>query len=347
MNHEDPQQFENRKRDHLRLALSPTMQTSALSDFARVQLVHEAFPELNWSDVQLQTQVFKQLSAPPLFVSSMTAGHQEGRQLNQALALACAQTGWLMGVGSQRRELTDKAARQEWQDIRAAAPDARLMGNIGLSQAIECPTAAIEELVQSLNAVAMIVHTNPLQEALQPEGTPTFRGGLAALERLATELSVPLVVKETGCGFSQHSLRKLTKKNIMAVDVAGLGGTHWGRIEGARAEPGSQRHTGASTFADWGLTTVDTLVAAQEIAADYQVWASGGVRTGLDAAKCLALGARMVGFAQPMMEAALVGTDAIAQRMQQLEFELRVALFCTGCRNPDELRARQPWRWMK
>jgi isopentenyl-diphosphate Delta-isomerase len=250
-----------------------------------------------------------------------------------------------MGVGSQRRELGDLEAAAEWRALRKKAPKVELLGNLGLAQLIKTKISEVERLVESLEASAMIVHLNALQECLQPEGTPEFKGGLKAIERLAEKLSVPVVIKETGCGFSRETLKRLKGTGVAAVDVSGLGGTHWGRIEGDRNSTGSSAADAAVTFANWGISTVDSLLEATKLKPDYEVWASGGVRSGLDAAKLLALGATSVGFAMPVLEAALSGEEALLGKMAQFEFELKTALFCTGAKSIAGLQRGKVWRW--
>lgn len=248
-----------------------------------------------------------------------------------------------MGVGSQRKQLTEESAASEWKEIRKQCSRVRFFGNIGVSQLASIGVDSVRRLADSLDAEAMIVHTNPLQEVLQPEGTPQFRGGLKALEKLCRDLGRPVIVKETGCGFSEPTLRRLMGLGVAAVDVSGIGGTHWGRVEGGRSQPGSMLHQAAQTFADWGESTVDSLVAAVELKADYSVWASGGVRTGLDAAKLIAMGAEMVGFAKPIIEAALKGEEFLDKQMATFEYELKVAMFCTGSSTVAQLRNKNVW----
>lgn len=331
-------QFESRKRDHIRLALDPQNEAVGGSQLDRIELIHDAMPELDFTDIDIHSQRFGQATATPFFVSSMTAGHHDAVNINQVLIQACAEQGWAMGVGSQRRELFDPAAAEEWQAIRAIANNVELYGNLGLSQLIKTPIADIQRLVDSLQATAMIIHCNALQECMQPEGTPQFRGSFAALEQLCNTLTVPVIVKETGCGFAKHTLEKLQQLPVAAVDVSGFGGTHWGRIEGQRAEQQSINAKAAQTFQHWGVATVDSVLFAQQIQADYDVWASGGVRNGLDAAKLLALGASNIGFAKPMLHAALEGVDNVVNTMQSLEYELKVAMFCTNSKNLASLR---------
>ncbi len=345
--HEPIPQFESRKRDHIELSLSAANQAEGQSGLNRVELIHEALPELDFDQVQITSHALKVKTKTPFLISSMTAGHGESGTLNSLLAKAAEAQGWRMGVGSQRRELSDRKAAQEWKQIRKAAPQVVLLGNLGLAQLIRTKIEDVERLVDSLEASAMIIHLNALQECMQPEGTPNFKGGAKALEALAKKLSVPVVVKETGCGISKGTLKRLRGMGLGAVDVSGLGGTHWGRIEGGRSRPGDLRKSASRTFADWGIATVDSVAAACEMNRDFEVWASGGVRTGLDAAKLLAMGAKTVGFAQPILQAALKGEEALQQCMALIEYELKTAMFCTGVESLKRLQQKKVWQWRK
>jgi isopentenyl-diphosphate delta-isomerase len=214
---EPNKQFEARKRDHIRLSLSEENQATGESGLDRVLLIHEALPDLNLSEVTLAQTSLKTKYQTPFLVSSMTGGHADSTKLNALLARACAERGWRMGVGSQRKELGDPEAAREWRQIRKSAPQVSLLGNLGIAQLIHTKTSAVEKLVDSLEADAMIIHLNALQEALQPEGTTDFKGGFKALERLCKTLSVPVVVKETGCGFSRATLKRLKSSGVKAV----------------------------------------------------------------------------------------------------------------------------------
>lgn len=342
---EESKLFENRKKDHIRIALSHEAQASNLSALERIELVHEALPEINFAEVSIAKELFGQKLQAPLFISSMTAGFDAAVVINSRLARAAQDMGWAMGVGSQRKELFDQTAASEWKQIRLQAPKAVLIGNLGLTQVIHTPISDIQRLIDNLQAAALFIHTNPLQEVLQPEGTPHFRGGLDAIERLAKTLPVPVIVKEVGCGFSDATLTKLKGIGVYAVDLAGLGGTHWGRVEGLRSNAGDLLFEVADTFKNWGHSTVESLKSADELNLDYKLWASGGVRTGLDAAKLLAMGAEMIGLAMPILQAALESDQALSKLMSRLEYELKVALFCTGCANLNDLRKRMVWTW--
>lgn len=341
----DLAQFEKRKRDHIQHSLDPANQARGMSGLASVHLFHEALPELDFAEVSLQALCLGKTARTPFYIPGMTAGHQNAPTLNRVLAVACASRGWAMGVGSQRRELEtgESGMLDQWKQIRAEAPGLALFANIGLSQVILTSTDAVRRVVESLDATALAVHCNALQEAIQPEGTPSFKGGMQALERLVKTLGRPVVLKETGCGFSAATLRKLSSIGLAAIDVSGLGGTHWGRIEGARAPAGSLQATASMTFSDWGESTVDSVIAASQAlrSTGTEIWASGGLRTGLDAAKLIALGADRVGFAQPALQAALEGADALDSWMKAREFELKVALFCTGSADPGCLQKKE------
>ena len=346
---ETPELFESRKTDHIRLSLSHETQAVGASGLDRIRLRHEALPDLNFDDVRLKTKLLGRESATPMFVSSMTAGHMGSVNLNLIMARVCEKRNWMMGVGSQRRELGDASASAEWKNIRKACPSVRFLGNIGIAQVIQSKAADVQRLVDSLEAEALFVHLNALQECLQPEGTPQFRGGLKALGALVKALKVPIVVKETGCGFSEATFERLNGLGLHAVDVSGLGGTHWGRVEGGRAA--GLRHEAAETFRDWGVGTVESLQSALAADRDFETWASGGVRSGLDAAKLIAIGARAVGLAQPIMRAVVEGVDgtglepdvALDQLMERLEFELRTALFCAGASSIESLWETRAW----
>jgi isopentenyl-diphosphate delta-isomerase len=341
-------QFEGRKREHLRHALDPAHQADGLGGLGLVRLVHEALPDLDLQDVSLESTCLGERSVTPFYVAGMTAGHADAPALNLLIAKMCESRGWAMGVGSQRRELEASGdSPDRWSALRRQAPRLFLFANIGISQLITlfagkgAGVVALRKLVDSLEAQALVVHANALQEALQPEGTPQFKGALPALAKVCRELGVPVVLKETGCGFSAATLRRLRETGLAALDVSGLGGTHWGRIEGARAGQGSILEEASRTFADWGVPTVDAVIdARRELGAKTEVWASGGVRTGLDAAKLIALGANQVGFAKPALEAAMQGEAALKHWMSVREQELRIALFCTGSESPSALRGK-------
>lgn len=327
---DDYSQFEKRKQDHIKLALMEANQADELNSFESVSLIHEALPDINFNEITITGKRFGQSVAKPFIVSSMTAGHQDAADINRHLIAACAQSGWAMGVGSQRRELTDAHAAFEWQPLRRDYPQVDLFSNLGIAQLISTPLSQLQKLNEVLEAKAFIVHCNPLQECIQPEGTPLFKGCWHAIDSLVKHLGLPVIVKETGCGFSQSTLARLNDIGVAAVDVSGLGGTHWGRIEGHRAMNEPVRYKTSATFHNWGIDTVTSVINASKLDPDFEIWGSGGVRHGLDAAKLFALGASTVGFAKPLLSGALKGMEEVLVQMNTIEYELKVAMFCTG-----------------
>ncbi len=338
--------FEKRKRDHIDISLSAQSQAAVSAGFESIELIHEALPDLNFEDIQINTTALQMNLASPFFVSSMTLGHQGAEALNRVIAAVCEQRNILMAVGSQRRQLTDKEAAAECRNLRQQFPKLKVLGNIGLSQLIHTSQQQIADLVGSLEAQGLIVHTNPLQECIQPEGTPQFRGGLEALTQASQNLKIPIVFKETGCGMSANTIERLKATGIGAVDVSGRGGTHWGRVETVRAREGSVQAKAGVTFQDWGVSTVQSTAHAMALKPPFEVWASGGVRTGLDGAKLLAMGAQLVGFARPVLQEALNGEAALNQFFETLDYELKVALFCTGMATVDQMRTEGVWKWI-
>ncbi len=329
--------FEERKKSHIDLAVDARTQTVNLSQFDSIRFNHCALPDLNFSDLNLETLLFKKIKQPhPFYVSSMTAGHQKAPELNQRLAEAAEKNSWIFAVGSQRRELEDPL-RQEWQWLEEY-PKLLRASNIGISQLIEYGPQAVLKLIEALKASFLIVHLNPLQECLQPEGTTNFKNGLQSIQALVKESPIPIVVKEVGCGLSAELCEKLSSAGVAAVDLSGLGGTHWGRLEGLRSPLESLKYEAALTFSDWGLTNIETLKTIQFDRLKCDVWGSGGVRNGLDAAKLIALGCQAVGVAQPLIKAALISSEAVKKIMDQYEFELKISLFNTGSGTLSELK---------
>lgn len=337
--------FEKRKKSHFDLSLKKESQSCLGTGFDSIQLQHEALPNLNFEDVSIAQTCLGQKLKTPFFVSSMTGGWKDSTDFNLKLAKACESHSWAMGVGSQRGQIEDCSKEKEWKLIRKSCQKLMLFGNIGLSQAISIPTQEIVKMVDLLQAQAMIVHCNPLQEAIQKEGTPQFKGCLDVLKKLAKQLPVPLIVKETGCGFSKKTLDRLTGLSIAAVDVSGLGGTHWGKLEGSRFLEDDFRFNIGKTFQDWGISTLESLLCGVSSQTDYALWASGGLRTGLDAGKALAIGAQMLGFAYPILKALNEGEEALDKYMSCLEYELKVSLFCTGSASIKNLQEEKKWKF--
>ena len=338
--------YEKRKKDHIELALKDKNRAKD-SGLSQIHFHHCALPEIDFNQVDISAKILGQRRSSPFFVSAMTGGHDQSLSINLRIAKVCEKRGWIMCTGSQRKQFMNPKAKEEWQEIRKQAPNLFLIGNLGLSQLIKTPPEKIEELVQSLGASAMMIHANPLQESLQEEGTPDFKNGKKVLAQIAKNLSVPLCLKETGCGFSYSTLQSLCGLGLKVVDVSGFGGTHWGRIEGDRLDS-IQKQRSAAVFSFWGNRTLDSLLAAGKCKnRDFEIWASGGLKNGLDAAKCFALGAQACGFAYVILEKALLGEEELNQQMLLLENELKISLFCTGSKNILQLSDPSKWEMIQ
>jgi isopentenyl-diphosphate delta-isomerase len=319
-----------RKADHIRICLDENVQCQHLTTgLERYRFCHRCLPELDWQDLDLTTPFLNKVLGAPLLISSMTGGTDEAHQINLRLATVAQQYGLAMGVGSQRVAV-EKPDLMETFSVRRVAPDILLLANLGAVQlnyrygAEQC-----RQVVESLEADALILHINPLQEAVQTRGDTNFKGLLGKIENICQNLPVPVIAKEVGNGISAAMVRRLMDAGVAAIDVAGAGGTSWAKVESERATDPVQRRLG-QTFADWGIPTADCIVAARQVAPNVPLIASGGLRNGLDVAKSLALGADLAGLAFPFLRAASQSEEAVAALADVLLAELKTVLFCTG-----------------
>jgi isopentenyl-diphosphate delta-isomerase len=330
-----------RKQAHLELCKNSDVESLSSAGWEKVRLPHIALPELNFKNVSTQAQLVGRTFSAPILISSMTGGTREGETLNQTLARFAEEANIPMGVGSQRVALESRDAA--FFDLRRAVPKATLFANIGLVQLNHGVTPSdLSWLVENLKAQALILHANVLQEAIQEEGDRDFSNLFFQIEKIKKEVSVPLILKETGCGLDPISAKRALDAGIDVLDVAGLGGTHWGFIEGLRS---STRRQIGEIFRDWGRPTAQALVAVRaEVGNRPPVIASGGLRNGLDMAKALFLGADFCGMALPFLKIASAHKNedtAIENLLDffQLQTEaLKIALFCMGTSNLSELK---------
>ncbi len=332
----------DRKTDHIRIIEEEDVETDG-TGFGDIEFVHEALPELHRDEIDTTTTLFGHELSAPIVIESMTGGHANTTALNRALAAAAQETNIAMGLGSQRAglELEDEDVLESYTVVRDVAPDAFIYGNVGAAQLLEYDVGDVEEAVEMIEADAMAIHLNFLQEAVQPEGDVDGRGCLEAIERVASDLSVPVIVKETGNGISGETARRLTEAGVDAIDVAGKGGTTWSGIEAHRAAAvGANRQEQVGRlFRAWGVpTAISTLEAAS---VHDCVIASGGVRSGLDIAKAIALGARAGGLASPFLAPAGRGTDAVVDLIETLTLEFRTAMFVTGSATVEDLASAE------
>lgn len=314
----------DRKAEHIRLALDQSMQSRS-SVFDALDFEHEALPELAMDRISTEVEFLGRRLAAPLLISCMTGGTEEATRINRHLALAAEATGIAVGVGSQRKAIEDPALAASFE-MRRYAPSVPLLANLGAVQLNygfgldECRAA-----VDMIEADALVFHLNPLQEAIQPEGQCDFSGLLDKMGEIASRLDVPVIAKEVGSGISARTALRLQSVGIDIIDTAGVGGTSWARIEAARARDVEI----GDLFAEWGISTSTNIRQLREIPG-LTIIGSGGVRNGLDAAKAIALGANMVGMAQPFLKAAIDSAEAVEDRARRTVRELRIAMLCTG-----------------
>lgn len=323
----------DRKAEHIRLALEPRMQLGGRSWWDDYQFGHEALPEIDIAEVDTSVEFLGRRLAAPLLISCMTGGTEAAGLINRNLAAGAERTGVAVGVGSQRKALEDPSKADTFQ-VREAAPSVPLLANLGAVQlnygmgVREC-----REAVGMIGADALVLHLNPLQEALQPEGQCDFSGLLPKIGEVVRSLDVPVVAKEVGSGLSERTARALAAQGVRILDTAGTGGTSWARIEAQRS---GDLDLG-ELFAGWGIPTPLSIQEVRRVDG-VMVIASGGLRNGLDVAKALALGADLAGMAYPFLRPATESPERVADQVARIVRELKICMFCLGVKTVAELR---------
>lgn len=323
-------QTQSRKADHIRICLEEDVQfRQTTNGFEKYRFTHCCLPEIDCDEINLsQTFLGKTLNAP-LLISSMTGGTEQAGIINLRLAQVAQDYKIAMGVGSQRVAV-EKPQVIDTFAIRKHAPDALLFANLGAVQLnYKYGLDQCLQIVDMLEADALILHLNPLQECIQPCGDKNFKGLLDKINILCSKLTVPVIAKEVGNGISKEMAQKLINAGVKVIDVAGAGGTSWAKVEGERAETVLQRRLGR-TFADWGLPTAECISSIRAVDPHIPLIASGGLRDGLDVAKAIALGANIAGLAMPFLRAAADSEAAVYDLASVLIAEITTVLFCTG-----------------
>jgi isopentenyl-diphosphate delta-isomerase len=327
-----------RKAEHLQIAMSQDVAFQRPSaGFEAYRFVHQALPELDPAQIDLSVELLGKRLAAPIMISPMIGGIPEAQTLNRALAAAVQQLGLAMGVGSQRCAIEDPRCECYYQ-LRSIAPDILLFANLGAVQlnygyGIEQCRRAVE----MAGADALVLHLNPLQEALQPAGNCNFRGLLRKIASICRQLEVPVVAREVGWGISQEAAQQLAEAGVSGIDVGGAGGTSWSRIEGLRGQTHSARNI-AAAFADWGIPTSEAIGLARAGAPALPLIASGGIRTGVDIAKAIVLGADVAGIGLPLLKAARLSPAHVLAALEELITQLRLTMFCIGAGSIEQLR---------
>ncbi len=322
-----------RKTEHIEISLQKDVCFRDLTaGFEKYRFVHQALPEMNLEQVDPAVSLYGKRLRAPILISSMVGGVDEAAVINRNLAAAAQALGLAMGVGSQRCAIEDPSAASSFK-VRGIAPDILLFANIGAVQLNygfgpdQCRRA-----VEMIEADALFLHLNPLQEALQYEGNTRFSGLLKNIESLCRSLTVPVIAKEVCFGISETAARQLAGAGVSGIDVAGAGGTSWSQVEKYRSLSKSAFDV-ADSFASWGIPTADSVIMAKRGAPDLPVIASGGIRSGIDAAKAVALGASAAGIALPLLKAACESPEAVINALRDIIDAFRITMFCSGARD--------------
>lgn len=325
----------SRKMDHIRICLERDVE-SKYRPFDDIVLIHKALPEISESEINTSCSFLGKKISAPLMISAMTGGHPDTKEINMNLAAAAQEMGIAMGIGSQRAALEDARQVDTFSAVRDAAPDIPIIGNIGAVQLRRSGPEIIERLAEMAGADAIAIHLNFLQESIQPEGDRDASGVLDAVRSVAIG-RIPIIIKETGAGVSRETAIELVKANVKIIDVSGVGGTSWSGVEAYRAEEAEdfESEQMGRLFWSWGIPTPVSIVECKRSGAF--VISSGGVRSGLDVAKSLALGASIAGTALPMLEPATRGSRYVLDSMKAYLRALRISMFLTGCKDLADL----------
>ena len=335
-----PTMTSERKLAHLQICLEHDVQSRLVkTGLEDISFIHHATTDLNLEDIDLSTKIFGKEIRLPLIISGMTGGHSFSHQLNDYLSKVAEQAKIGIGVGSQRAALEDVSARDSFQIVKQNATSALKIGNIGAGQIVNDVTNSdIKEITSMIDADAIAFHFNPLQESIQPEGDNQLSGLLEKTKALIQEAPVPIIAKEVGSGFSIFDIDRIQNMGFSGIDIQGVGGTSWSGVESIRTNLLKYKKAG-EVFWDWGIpTAISTILAARSF--NGTIIGSGGVRSGLDIAKLIALGADSAGMALPFLFAVKdQSIDKIFEYVGEIEYQLRIACFLTGCSSLTELKS--------
>jgi isopentenyl-diphosphate delta-isomerase len=330
-----------RKLDGLKIPLERDVQARTVSTLLEcVHLIHNALPEIDFDEIDTSTTFLNHRFGAPILIDAMTGGTPEAAKVNANLAAAAEKLNLGMVLGSQRAALLGEDLAETYRVARREGPNIFLAANIGGAQlAKRLSLDEIKKLIDIVEADALVVHLNPLQELIQPEGEPIYKGVLDRIRELTKQLNLPVIVKEVGCGLSREVALKLELANVAALNVAGAGGTSWAGIEYHRAveAEAAQKAELGEIFWDWGIPTAAALIEVVR-AVKIPVIASGGIRTGLDVAKCIALGAALSGMAYPLLKAAVISKEEVEKTLNKTILQLKTTMFLVGAQKVSELR---------
>jgi isopentenyl-diphosphate delta-isomerase len=329
--------IDQRKADHIKINLEKDVRSALTSGLEQYRFIHEALPELDLTRVDSSTGLFGKRLHSPILVSSMTGGTDSAHEINLRLAEAAQECKVAMGLGSQRAAIEHPGQAKTFQ-VRNVAPDILLFANLGAVQLNygygidEC-----RKVVDMIQADALILHLNPLQEAVQDAGDTNFAGLAKKIEEVCKKINVPVIVKEVGWGISERSAKQLADCGVSAIDVAGAGGTSWSQVEMHRAPDEFTREL-AATFVGWGIPTAESILNVKRSAPNMTIFASGGIKDGLDIAKSIALGATLGGMAGQFLKAAAISTDNVVEMTKLTGKQIEVTMFAAGAGTLEDLK---------
>ncbi len=330
--------IDQRKADHIKINLEKDVRSALTTGLENYHFVHEALPELDLNQIDTGLSLFDKELAAPILISSMTGGTADAEVINLRLAEAAQEVRIAMGVGSQRAAIEHPEQAKTFQ-VRRIAPDILLFANIGAVQLnYGYDIQHCRRAVDMIEADALIRHLNPLQEAVQDAGDTNFAGLAKKIDEVCKQIGVPVIAKEVGWGISERTAKLLADCGVSAIDVAGAGGTSWSQVEMHRAPDEFTRQL-AATFVGWGIPTADSILNVKKVVPDMTVFASGGIKDGLDIAKCVALGATLGGMAGQFLKAAAVSTENTVETMQLVKRQIEVTMFATGAGTLKDVRS--------
>lgn len=330
-------QTSSRKDEHIQINLEENVASSLTTGLERFHFIHQALPEIDLEDVSLTSNFFNRTLKLPLLISSMTGGTEQARQINLTLAQAAQEKGIALGIGSQRAAIETPELSSTFK-VRHLAPDILLLANLGAIQLNYSYTITeCQKAVEMIEADALILHLNPLQEAVQPEGDTRWAGLLNKIEIVCKSLPVPVIAKEVGWGFSAQAARQLINAGVSAIDIAGAGGTSWSQVEMYRADTQLQARV-AGAFINWGIPTAESIQIVNRTDPGMPIIASGGIRNGIDIAKSIALGASLGGIAGPFLKAATQSVASTVEIIEAVEREIRICMFAAGISTIEQLK---------
>jgi isopentenyl-diphosphate delta-isomerase len=330
--------IDQRKADHIKINLEKDVRSALTTGLEKYHFIHEALPELDLERIDTSLSLFGKPLAAPILISSMTGGTEEAGEINQRLAEAAQEVGVAMGVGSQRAALENPAETPTFSIARKAAPNILLFANLGAVQLnYGYGIDQCRQAVDMIQADALILHLNPLQEAVQDAGDINFANLSKKIEEICKNLEVPVIAKEVGWGISERTAKLLADCGVAAIDVAGAGGTSWSQVEMYRAPDEFTREL-AATFVGWGIPTADSILNVKKAAPNMRIFASGGIKDGLDIAKCIALGATLGGMAGRFLKAAAISTKSVVHMMQLTKRQIEVTMFAAAVGTLNEMK---------